>query len=575
MQLVLTTAPMKAILFTTMFLFRRSRAFGLSSFPHRQQRTMRQTSLPSPQVWIHQRHEAAAQCFSSSSTQLGVAASERTTTGVSAAVYSKATMKRLQGLDAETEVEKLAIQLKTPRDILQKKLSKSLDRLDPSSLDSSEREKAEYLDWLLTAFVEDKPAMNDKSKNGAKKVDHNKPIQKIKVTPKATPVVKATKTKQQAFSTVAAKNVEDDEDEDEDQPFSTNIQFAERTDLHPHSLRAITEVMGLTSMTEIQAKTFAAASSGRDTLGRARTGTGKTLAFLLPAIERLLQLTDFDHGRQVGILVVSPTRELASQIADQAEKLLTFHRDMSVQVIFGGTNIQRDINQLKKRVPTILVATPGRLLDHMQTTKLGNERFGKDIMSQTPLLVLDETDRLLDMGFRREISKIMSFLPPSSYRQTLLFSATMPPELKTIMQQNMNKDFIEVDCINDGDAATHTNARVKQSHAILPANSDRFVSSVMEILSLAMETDTPTEPAKIVVFFTTARLVNFFAEMFNEARVLPIPVMELHSKKSQSYRNRVSDEFRACKRGVLFTSDVSARGVDYPGVSHVIQVSPE
>jgi len=123
------------------------------------------------------------------------------------------------------------------------------------------------------------------------------------------------------------------------------------------------------------------------------------------------------------------------------------------------------------------------------------------------------------------------------------------------MSQNMRKDYIEVDCINDGDAASHTNEQVQQSHVIVPF-ADRFVPSVVELVQLAMRQD---ENAKVVVFFPTARMVGFFAELFNVG--LDIPVFELHSRKSQTYRNRVSDQFRKSKRGILFTSDVSARGM--------------
>eukprot|EP01083_Nonionella_stella_P125618 379943_1 len=105
--------------------------------------------------------------------------------------------------------------------------------------------------------------------------------------------------------------------------------------------------------------------------------------------------------------------------------------------MYGGTKMTRDVNMLNRQIPSIIVATPGRLLDHLQNTKLGGQKFGYDIMRQTGILVLDETDRLLDMGFRREISSIMAFLPKQERRQTLLFSATVPQELKKIMAENM------------------------------------------------------------------------------------------------------------------------------------------
>lgn len=131
------------------------------------------------------------------------------------------------------------------------------------------------------------------------------------------------------------------------------------------------------------------------------------------------------------------------------------------------------------------------------------------------------------------------------------------------MAENMKRDFIEVDCINDGDA--HTSSNVEESHVVIPS-MDRYVSSVVEIVRLAMQA---SEDPKIVVFFPTARLVAYFSELFNE--YLGIPVIELHSKKAQGYRNRASEQFRSASSGVLFTSDVSARGVDYPGVTQVIQ----
>ena len=129
----------------------------------------------------------------------------------------------------------------------------------------------------------------------------------------------------------------------------------------------------------------------------------------------------------------------------------------------------------------------------------------------------------------------------------------------------MKPDFIEVDCINDAEEDSHTSADIDQSHIVVPS-MDRYLSSVVEIVRFAIQQD---PQGKIVAFFPTARTVAFMAEFFNEG--LKIPVLELHSKKTQSHRNRVSDEFRAASSSILFTSDVSARGVDYPGVTHVIQ----
>jgi len=367
----------------------------------------------------------------------------------------------------------------------------------------------------------------------------------------------------------------------QDPSLLSDRMFAHVQHMHPNSKKALCEVLKLTHMTEIQSKTFDAAVKGKDVLGRARTGTGKTLAFLTPALERILLSGGGGGGKRghVGVLVISPTRELASQIGDQAQKLITFHKQLSCQVMYGGTKMNRDVNMLNRNVPSFLIATPGRLLDHMENTRLKDgRRFGSDVMRETQILVLDETDRLLDMGFRREINKILAFLPkPQENRQTLLFSATVPKELKQIMSENMSKDYVEVDCIgnqggSDGEygseGGTHTNILVKQTYTVLPS-LDHQMTAIVQLITEQRKADPDSH--KIVVFFPTARMVGFFADFFNLGIGMK-EVIELHSKKSQSYRTKASDKFRNAKKGILFTSDVSARGVDYPNVTAVIQV---
>lgn len=277
-------------------------------------------------------------------------------------LVSLASTPRSKGKDRAAEFSTLAKNLKLTPEKLKDALTQKRSTM------SDDAEKAKYIDWLL-----EKPEPKSKPK----------PAQKVEKEPTESKPTKKNLLKNEQPS------------------FLSSESFADCKGLHPASKRALIEVLKVTTMTEIQSKTFAAASSGRDVLGRARTGTGKTLAFLVPALERLLQLPPMDD--RVGILIISPTRELATQIGDQAEKLLTFHKDMNVQVIYGGTNVQRDVSQFKRKMPTILVATPGRLFDHLESTTINGKKFGRDIMSQTPLVVLDETDRLLDMGFRREV----------------------------------------------------------------------------------------------------------------------------------------------------------------------------
>lgn len=180
-------------------------------------------------------------------------------------------------------------------------------------------------------------------------------------------------------------------------------------------------------------------------------------------------------------------------------------------------------------------------------------------------MVLDEIDRLLDMGFRREIQKILSYLPRKEKRQTMLFSATIPKGLRRVMQESMRDDYMEVDCVKDGRQTIPTNLRVTQSHVVLP-DMDSIVPSIYSILKHA----TLEKPYKVVVFFPTARMVSFFADFLGDG--FDHPIVELHSKKSQSSRNTASANFRTAKNGILFTSDLSARGIDYPDVTQVIQI---
>lgn len=269
------------------------------------------------------------------------------------------------------------------------------------------------------------------------------------------------------------------------------------------------------------------------------------------------------------MLVLSPTRELAMQIHDEAQKLTRGDKgQIRHQVIFGGSSRPKDVNQFERGLPTILVATPGRLRDHLDNTMVGGQPFSK-CFQDTSVLVLDETDRLLDMGFSKEVNEIIRFLPSKDKRQTLLFSATVPKEVKSMMHATMKPDFVTADCIHDQDPATHTNEQVEQRHVIIPYKTRLVTGTVQAIWEVVQKAKANGEPLKMVVFFNTANLVAYYASLFQQA--LDMDVLELHSRKSQSYRTKTADKFRAAKEAILFTSDVSARGVDYPGVTQVVQ----
>jgi len=341
--------------------------------------------------------------------------------------------------------------------------------------------------------------------------------------------------------------------------FMTAERFDNQTQVCAESRRALKEVMKLEWLTEVQAGTLQPALQGLDILGRARTGTGKTLAFLLPAVENLRKANAGRTTRTIPVLVISPTRELATQITNQAKALTTFQTDtISVQVVMGGTNMSSEAKRIMARTPGILVGTPGRLLDHLKnTTNL------TQMINNLSVLVLDEADQLLEMGFRPDIERILAFLPKR--RQTLLFSATMPTGLREVVGLALQKSHVVIDCINDHDPNSHTNAQVEQEYVVLE-DFQRLVTSTVEVVLAARASD-PNH--KIIGFFPTARLTGFFATFFN--RALNVPVLEIHSRKSQTQRNKTSDIFRQGHGLILFSSDVSARGVDYPDVTHVLQ----
>ena len=357
--------------------------------------------------------------------------------------------------------------------------------------------------------------------------------------------------------------------------------FQEMDDLSPE-LRAVLTDNGFGQRTEVQAKTWPAAVAGHDVLSRSRTGTGKTLAVLLPSLQRIKP----SQGK-ISILVLSPTRELAQQIGGVASMFQTV--GVRSQVMVGGFPKQQDIERMQQQIPTILTATPGRLRDHLGADTstpsfVGQQSFG-NFLDELQVLILDEVDRLLEMGFRGEIQDIVSLLP--SERQTLVVSATIPKHVQHLLIDDrlIKPNFTAVDCIADatlieeedsdehpwtsttavaGEEVSVDHKSIEQSFVMLP--SDRLIAGVAQILLQLMA----NPHHKIVVFFPTTSQVAYFNSLFQLA--LGRRVMSLHSKKNQNARSVTSELFREANQGVLFTSDVSARGVDYPDVTHVVQI---
>ncbi|KAG5141953.1 hypothetical protein JHK82_017648 [Glycine max] len=327
--------------------------------------------------------------------------------------------------------------------------------------------------------------------------------------------------------------------------------------ISPLSLKGVKDA-GYEKMTVVQEATLPVILKGKDVLAKAKTGTGKTVAFLLPSIEVVAKSppSDRDHRRPpIAVLVICPTRELASQAAAEATKLLKYHPTIGVQVVIGGTRLALEQKRMQANPCQILVATPGRLRDHTENTA----GFATRLMG-VKVLVLDEADHLLDMGFRKDIEKIIAAVPKQ--RQTLMFSATVPEEVRQVCHIALRRDHEFINTVQEGTEETHS--QVCQTHLVAPL--DKHFSLLYVLLKDHIADDVDY---KVLVFCTTAMVTRLVAELLGE---LNLNVREIHSRKPQSYRTRVSEEFRKSKGLILVTSDVSARGVDYPDVTLVIQV---
>ncbi|KAG2146335.1 P-loop containing nucleoside triphosphate hydrolase protein [Suillus clintonianus] len=332
----------------------------------------------------------------------------------------------------------------------------------------------------------------------------------------------------------------------------------------------------------------------RDLLVKAKTGTGKTFAFLIPAIEARVNaihawgkkavrdagLVSEKHleaaarrqftREHVGTLIISPTRELATQIANTAIKLTHHHKDFEVRLFYGGSSKRMQMRDFMKGRRDIVVATPGRLRDLLQS-----EPEVANSIRKCKMLIFDEADMLLDMGFRDDIDAIMSYLPPKTERQTFLFSATLSRTVRQVAQTVLAPDHKFIDVVPENESPVH--AHVPQYHTVLPSPSQQ-IPHLLRLI--AHDQLTNKGKSKVLLFLPTTRMTQLFATLTRELSKAVLPagtntkVYEIHSKRQQDSRIAASDAFRADNSGasILVSSDVSARGVDYPGVTRVIQL---
>ncbi|GLT67826.1 hypothetical protein SLA2020_401050 [Shorea laevis] len=352
------------------------------------------------------------------------------------------------------------------------------------------------------------------------------------------------------------KLIENVEEKSKEESIYSNKRFDE-SGISPLTVKALSAA-GYFQMTRVQEATLSVSLEGKDALVKAKTGTGKSAAFLLPAIETVLKATSSNTIPRVPpiyVLILCPTRELASQLAAEANALLKYHDGVGVQTLVGGTRFKVDQKRLESDPCQIIVATPGRLLDHIEN------RTGLSVrLMGLKMLILDEADHLLDLGFRKDVEKIVDCLPRQ--RQSLLFSATIPKEVRRISQLVLKREHAYIDTVGLG--CIETPDKVKQSCIVAP--HELHFQMVHHLLK---EHISQAPDYKVIVFCPTGMVTTL---MYMLLREMKLNVFEIHSRKPQLYRTSISDEFRDSNRLILITSDVSARGVNYPDVTLVLQV---
>ena len=320
--------------------------------------------------------------------------------------------------------------------------------------------------------------------------------------------------------------------------------------LAPAYLRAVADE-GYTEPTPIQSKAIPLVLAGRDLLAGAQTGTGKTAAFVLPILQRLHDSDPYAgvapsvHAkpvpRAVRCLVLTPTRELALQV-EESVRTYGRHRPMRSVAIYGGVGFEPQARALRAGTP-IVVATPGRLLDHVQQRTID--------LSKVEVLILDEADRMLDMGFIRDIRKVLALLPPR--RQNLLFSATFSDDIRQLAAGFMN-DPASVD------VAPRNQAAELVEQVVIPVDRERK----RELLSHLVRSGRITQA---LVFTRTKHGANRLAEQLGKDG---INALAIHGNKSQGQRVRALDDFKSGRAAILVATDIAARGIDIEALPYVV-----
>lgn len=306
--------------------------------------------------------------------------------------------------------------------------------------------------------------------------------------------------------------------------------------------------MGFVTMTEIQAKAIPPLLEGRDLVGAAKTGSGKTLAFLIPSIDLIYKLK-FKPRNGTGVIILSPTRELSMQTFGVLMELMKYHHH-TYGLVMGGANRSTEAQKLSKGI-NILVATPGRLLDHLQNTP-------DFLYKNLQCLVIDEADRILEIGFEEEVKQIIKLLPKR--RQTMLFSATQTKKTEALTALALKHEPVYVGVDDHREQATVDS--LEQGYIVCP--SEKRMMVLFTFLK-------KNRKKKVMVFFSTCMSVKYHHELFN---YIDLPVMSIHGKQQQTKRTTTFFQFCNAESGILLCTDVAARGLDIPAVDWIVQYDP-
>lgn len=349
-------------------------------------------------------------------------------------------------------------------------------------------------------------------------------------------------TKPQVSKEAVEGDAQQQQDDDQEE------HLFEDADLSEPTMKAIKE-MGFTKMTKVQAKTIPPLLAGRDVLGAAKTGSGKTLAFLIPAIELLYSLK-IKPRNGTAVIIITPTRELALQIFGVARELMQYH-SQTCGIVIGGADRRQEATKLAKGV-NLLVATPGRLLDHLKNTP-------GFVFSNLKALVIDEADRILEIGFEDEMKQIIKILPNED-RQSMLFSATQTTKVEDLARMSLRPGPLYINVVPDKDVSTADG--LEQGYVV--CDSDKRFLLLFSFLKRNVK-------KKIIVFLSSCNSVRFYSELLN---YIDLPVLDLHGKQKQQKRTNTFFEFCNAKQGILVCTDVAARGLDIPAVDWIIQFDP-